>query len=239
MTERLRILSYNIRKAVGLDGRRDPERIQRVIAESGADVVVLQEADRRLGARPAALPKNALEAETGYRLAHVAATDVSLGWHGNAVLVRPGLEILGTERLPLPGLEPRGAVRVEIAAGGLGRMIVIGAHLALIRRWRRRQLRALKDHLTPEERLRTVIAGDFNEWSLRSGFEPLGSGFAVHVPGRSFHTSYPVASLDRFVLGGALDVAASGVIRQGHARHASDHLPVWADIGRAPEAAVD
>ena len=41
----LRIVSYNIRKAMGTDRRRDPERIMRIIRSLHADVVVLQEAD--------------------------------------------------------------------------------------------------------------------------------------------------------------------------------------------------
>ena len=52
----LRIASYNIRKARGLDQRRAPERIIEVINMLGADVIALQEADLRLGPRPAALP---------------------------------------------------------------------------------------------------------------------------------------------------------------------------------------
>ena len=42
----MRIASYNIRKAVGLDWRRDAIRILDVLEEINADVVVLQEADR-------------------------------------------------------------------------------------------------------------------------------------------------------------------------------------------------
>ena len=85
----MRIVSYNIRKAVGLDGRRDPERVQKVLMATKADVLVLQEADRRVPPRRSALPKTILEAETPYRVADVAVTDVSLGWHGNAVLGAP------------------------------------------------------------------------------------------------------------------------------------------------------
>ena len=228
----MRIVSYNIRKAVGLDGRRDPERVQKVLMATKADVLVLQEADRRVPPRRSALPKTILEAETPYRVADVAVTDVSLGWHGNAVLVRRDLDIRATARLPLPGLEPRGAIRVDIE-GEFGVVTVIGAHLGLLRKWRRRQMHALREHLETSERHRTLIAGDFNEWSVRSGFEPLGPDFDVIAPGRSFHASYPVASLDRFAHGRGLKLIETGVINEGAARHASDHLPVWAKVAPA------
>ena len=38
---RLRFASYNIHKAVGLDRRRDPERIVAVLREFDADVIAL------------------------------------------------------------------------------------------------------------------------------------------------------------------------------------------------------
>ena len=231
----MRVLSYNIRKAVGLDGKRNPERVLGVIADSGADVVILQEADRRLGARPAALPKRLIALDSDSELVDLGGTDVSLGWHGNAILLTPGIAVRSIRRLPLPGLEPRGAVQVEVEAAGLGRVNLVGAHLGLIRRWRRLQLHAIREHLAPEARARTIIAGDFNEWSPAGGFEPLGPGFAMVVPGRSFHAAYPVAALDRFAHGEGLAVTATGVIRKGAARHASDHLPVWAEFAPAPE----
>ena len=48
---RLTFVSYNIHKGVGLDRRRDPERIVAVLREIDADVIALQEVDRRLGDR--------------------------------------------------------------------------------------------------------------------------------------------------------------------------------------------
>lgn len=109
----MRIASYNIRKAVGLDWRRDPLRIIRVLAELDADVVALQEADKRLGARPAVLPEDALFDHTGLRVLNVT-NGPSSGWHGNALLVRDGWRIGATERLSLPGIEPRGALIADL-----------------------------------------------------------------------------------------------------------------------------
>ena len=51
----LKLATWNIRKCVGLDRRRDPHRVAGVIAGLEADVVALQEADKRLGVRPCSL----------------------------------------------------------------------------------------------------------------------------------------------------------------------------------------
>lgn len=69
--DELKLASWNIRKCVGLDRRRDPRRVAGVLAELDADVVVLQEADKRLGRRPAALPHHLLVDETQIGRAHV------------------------------------------------------------------------------------------------------------------------------------------------------------------------
>ena len=41
------VASYNMRKAIGLDRRRDPQRVLDVLHQIDADVVALQEADKR------------------------------------------------------------------------------------------------------------------------------------------------------------------------------------------------
>ena len=53
---RLTFASYNIHKAVGVDGRRDADRIISVLRELQADVIALQECDRRFGERESVRP---------------------------------------------------------------------------------------------------------------------------------------------------------------------------------------
>ncbi|MEC7760985.1 MAG: endonuclease/exonuclease/phosphatase family protein [Pseudomonadota bacterium] len=228
----MKLASYNIRKAVGRDRRRDPGRVIEVINSLDADVVVLQEADRRLGPRPTALPRSMISEHTDLVPAPLAMNDVSLGWHGNAVLVRRGLAVTGVERFDLPSLEPRGAVAVEIE----GRFRVTGAHLALMRRYRHQQLRELH-RVLGEKAMATVVMGDFNEWSLRYGMEELSRGFHLHAPGASYPTMRPVGHLDRFAYSHDLELARSGVHATELSRIASDHLPVWAEVRPADSAA--
>ncbi len=221
----LTLLTYNIRKAVGLDRRRDPHRILEVITQADADVVVLQEADRRLGPRIAALPHQMIEDESDYAIVPLATNDVSLGSHGNAILVRRGIDFANPARTPLPGLEPRGAVSVEIA----GKLQVFGCHLGLLRRYRHQQMHRLANELHNLP-LPAVILGDFNEWSAHCGFEPLDRDFDIHAFGNSFHTSRPVAALDRLVISKGVEICAGHVLHTPLTRVASDHLPVWTRV---------
>ena len=226
---RLRLASYNIRKAVGLDWRRDPARILQVIDGLDADIVALQEADKRLGPRPAAIPPKAIARETGLRAVKLAGSPVSLGWHGNALLVRRDLKIEGTDLIELPGIEPRGSVLVRLVTAA-GPLTVVGVHLGLRRRCRQLQFERILETLSEIDLQRAVILGDFNEWSPDRGVEPLLPRFNVVSPGLSFHASQPVAPLDRFALGPALQLLDMGVETGEIARKASDHLPVWTDV---------
>ncbi|WP_299698689.1 endonuclease/exonuclease/phosphatase family protein [uncultured Tateyamaria sp.] len=223
----LRFASYNIRKARGLDGQRNPGRILDVLNELGADVIALQEADRRLGDRPAALPFHMIETDTDFEVLPTAQNDVSLGWHGNAILLRKGIEAAGVKRIDLPGLEPRGAVYFEVDLGPLS-VAVMGAHLGLMRRHRRLQLERLATQVQDVDD--AIILGDFNEWSARRGLEPLTPKFTVLSPGQSFHAARPVAALDRIAHSSAIKVADAGVDQGKLAKLASDHLPIWADL---------
>lgn len=225
----LRVASYNIRKCVGIDRRRDPRRVLGVIGAVAPDIVALQEADRRLGGRPATLSTRMIAEVTGLVPVPLADNAESLGWHGNAMLIRADARVTAVERLVLPGLEPRGAVLVE-AVFAAGALRVVAAHLGLMRSYRRLQLAVITAALHERADMPTVIMGDFNEWSPSRGLEPLTDGFEVHSPGRSFHAARPVAALDRIAVSRDLRVAAAEVFDIGDATIASDHLPVWADL---------
>ncbi len=206
----MRLVSYNIRKAVGLDWRRDPGRVVDVLAEIDADIVVLQEADKRMGKRAGVLPLERLQ-QMGYDLAEVAIRPASHGWHGNAILYR-GLRLAHAGRVELPMLEPRGAVRAQFHG-----LAVIGAHLGLTRAIRRRQIDALCAAMDGP----SIIAGDFNEWAAEL---PASAG-QVLTPGPSFHAARPVATLDRFIVSG-ITPKHYYVHHCALAARASDHLPV-------------
>lgn len=224
----LRIVSYNIRKAMGTDRRRDPERIMRLIRSLHADVVVLQEADRRRAPRPSALPLDQVEAATGLRPVPTPS-EVSIGWHGNAVLVRPSTRIERVEHLTLPGVEPRGAMVADLHLGAR-QLRVIASHLGLLRPSRKEQLSAMLAHLDACAHCPTLIAGDLNEWSQKVGLGRLAKRFTIHAPGRSYHARLPVAFLDRIALDQHLAVRQGGVVETAQTKLASDHLPIWLDI---------
>lgn len=230
----IKVASYNIRKAIGTDRRRSPERIIDVLNELDADVVALQEADRRFGLRHAVLPDWLLQLHSDYRAVDLPTRTESMGWHGNALLVRRDQNEAAGDVLHLPCLEPRGAVTAAVDLAG-SRVRVVGMHLDLSGLWRRRQAAAVLhqvDHLHETDPAgATILMGDTNEWT---GHRGCLQDFARHYDfapcGRSFHARRQVAQLDRIMWRGGLTLIDSGVHATPLARRASDHLPVWAQF---------
>ena len=248
------VASYNMRKAVGLDRRRDPRRVLDVLQEIDADVVALQEADKRIGGRGSAVPHELIDEHGMYKPVHLGVrhrrplekarrhaerilkVDTrNIGWHGNAILVKRDVGILDCQALDLPTLEPRGAVMAELLFPGDMPLRVIGLHLDISGLWRRRQMRAILDAVERRpQRMPTVLMGDTNEWRTAAGcLKELNGSYRIAPTGPSFHSRRPIAPLDRIIVDERLAIDAAGVHASASARRASDHLPVWARVSLA------
>jgi len=225
---RITFASYNIHKGVGVDGRRDADRIVTVLREIDADVIALQECDYRFGERESVLPKAMLD-DTPWRAAPVAKRPRSLGWHGNALLVRRDIEIADAQPVDLPTLEPRGAVRADLMIEGR-HLRVLGTHLDLSGLRRRDQIRAILRHCDScEADCPTVMMGDFNQWGRANGvLREFAGSWSTLALGNSFPSRRPIAPLDRIVHSPGWTCREAGVHHSALAAVASDHLPVRA-----------
>jgi len=248
------VASYNMRKAVGTDRRRDPHRILEVLREIDADIVALQEADRRFGGRASAVPHELIDDHGIYKPVALGVrhrrplekarrhaekllnvNTRNIGWHGNAILVKHDIGILDCAALDLPMLEPRGAVMAELLFSADRPLRVIGMHLDLSGLWRKRQMRAIFEAIAQRPQVMpTILMGDTNEWRVAGGcLRDLPPGFRLAPTGPSFHARHPVAALDRIIVQSPLQIHGAGVHLSGVARRASDHLPIWATLSLA------
>ncbi len=236
----LRVASYNVHKCVGTDGKFDPARIIAVVAELGADVVALQEVDRRFGRRVGLLDTTAIERETDLVPLPVSELPDGLGWHGNALLVRRGTAAR-LRRLALPGAEPRGAVLAELELPHIGAPLrVVAAHFGLLRRCRTRQAAAILSAVAKGAPMPTLMMGDLNEWrpgprSALRALEPLFGQVVLGPP--SFPSRVPVLALDRILGCPQLQLGEVEVHDSRLARVASDHLPLKAWVTLRTDAA--
>ena len=237
-TAEFTVASYNIHKAVGADRRRDPARIAAVIAEIGADILALQEADMRFGNRAGLMDLEALRRDLGLIAVPTESTGDAHGFHGNLLLVRNAL-VEVVHHLHLPGFEPRGALMTDLQIAGQP-LRVISAHLGLLPRSRARQTRALMDKLATLDDRPALLMGDLNEWRLdkRSSLGPLADRFAGPATAQSYPARYPLFALDRIMTcpqGELTDLLAHVTPLS---RIASDHLPIKARLRLTPGTAA-
>ncbi|WP_188609854.1 endonuclease/exonuclease/phosphatase family protein [Chelatococcus reniformis] len=239
---RLRVLTYNVRRCLGVDGRYAPERIVSVIASAKADVVALQELDvNRM--RSGGLDQ-ALALASALRMSHHfhPAMRVVEELYGDAILTHLPMRLVKAG--PLPGSrralweEPRGALWAEITFDGRP-VQVVNTHFGLRPGERVRQATAL---LGPEWLGRedgqgpAIVLGDFNAPPSSNAYRLMARRLQDaqtaerRRPKPTFPSRWPVLRIDHIFVGGGVEVAGVHVVREGKARVASDHLPLCADL---------
>jgi endonuclease/exonuclease/phosphatase family metal-dependent hydrolase len=159
----VRVVTYNIHRARGLDRRTRPERIARVLDAIAPDIVALQEVvgpglqgEGQAAEIGAALGMGAVMAPTREVRRHA---------FGNAVLSRFPVREHTQLDLSWKTCEPRNAQRVDLDLGGGRLMHIFNVHLGTALLERRHQAPKLAswvhDRRIPGPKL---VVGDFNEW---------------------------------------------------------------------------
>jgi len=239
----LRILSYNIHRAIGVDRRFRPDRVAAILAHHGADVVLLQEVDEGAPrSREMDLARDLAERleYPHYAVGHNVA--LRKGRYGNATLSRHPILRERNIDLTVGGRKRRGCQHTTIRLASDGaegvELDVFNLHLGLSARERARQVGILAHsdefaRLPPDRAC--LVGGDFNDW--RSRLHPMftelldfrcATGRAVSSNGglRTYPSFSPTGSLDRVYYRGPLRSVASRTCRLRVSRVASDHLPV-------------
>ena len=229
----LRVATWNVHDAVGSDGRRDVERVARVIGQLNASIVGLQE----IACGPGdACDLAYLATVNGYRWHALPTRGHAERQHGNALLSRFPVEAVKFHDLSMHGREPRGALEARVACGA-HRLRVVVTHLGLRAGERRRQVERLLTLISDDDVALTILLGDINEWwlwgrPLRWLHRRFGASPAV----RTFPARAPVLALDRIWVHPRHALIGVSSLASGDARHASDHLPMAATL-RLPPAA--
>ena len=252
-----RIMTYNVHRCVGADGRLDVGRVAEVIARQRPDIVALQEVDvGRARTR---------HVDQAHELAHRldmafhfnAALTIEEERYGDAILTR--LPERRVKSGPLPGhpghkafraLEPRGALWLAVTIEGR-EVQVFNTHLGLVPAEQAAQATALAgaDWLGHAAcRAPTILVGDLNavvgsralrrlmarlqdaRWLARPPRGAAG-GFLATFPSRM-----PLAPIDHILVSRGIVVRAMSVPRDGLVAVASDHAPLVMDFDLAPAA---
>lgn len=226
----LTIATYNVHGCVGTDRRFDPSRVAAVIREIGADVVGLQEVDRRLRPGRPTVELEMLAGESGLACL-VGPTIVDAhGDYGNGLISRHAVRQVRYLDLSVGRREPRGAIDADLDVHGV-RLRVIVTHLGLGFPERRTQAAKLLDALGAPDDGGLVLLGDVNEWHPMSrSLRVLEAALGPSARGRTFPSRYPLLALDRIWTRPPDMLVDARVHVSPLARVASDHLPFVARV---------
>lgn len=239
---KLRLLTYNVHRCVGMDRRLDVERVAEVIAACNADVVCLQELDvgraRTRGVDQAHRLAELLRMRSHFHPAMAVEEEL----YGDAILTALPERLVKAGPLPglprVPGLEPRGALWVAVDLGGV-ELQVINTHLGLVPREQQVQAAELLglDWMGAERFVGpAVLLGDFNALPISQTYRMLtavlrdaqdGLGRA---PTATFPSGFPILRIDHVFLSGEIRATAIESPFDPRARVASDHLPLVVEI---------
>jgi endonuclease/exonuclease/phosphatase family metal-dependent hydrolase len=234
----VRVVTYNIHKCQGMDGRVRPERIVKVLAEINADIVALQEVvsicDHRVEADQSRFIAEALA--MGY--VHAETRKHHGGIYGNAVLSRFPIDRHQHLDITHVGREERSVLRTDLELNG-GHLHIFNLHLGTSFFERRFQARALMEHRVlraPDITGPRIVMGDFNEWTRGLVTKTLSDEFRrvdLEVPTfqrRRYPALLPMLHLDYIYYEHTLRARDAFVYTSRLALMASDHLPMVADF---------
>ena len=247
---RLRVLTYNIHRAIGMDRRFRPERIVRIVSHHNPDVVLLQEVDHGVPRSKGMDMARELAAELQYPHYAVGYNAIlRKGTYGNATLSRYPIVRERNIDLTIGSKKRRGCQHTRILIDdpqprdGSPRFVdVFNLHLGLSARERARQLGLLAESgefAAVGHDGACLVGGDFNDWLSRLHPVLTGSMAMNFATGREHQPSRALATFPSFSPTGGLDrVYYRGPIRSVSAsrcmlpvsRLASDHLPVLVDF---------
>lgn len=246
MQQELHVLTYNIHKGYCSGNRRFVlQNMRERIAETGADIVFLQEihghaiksdAKRRRFSYPDQPHFEYLADQAWPHYAYGRNAIYRKGDHGNAILSM--YPFVSWENIDISRF--RRASRsilhgvIELPHRNT-RLHTLCVHLGLLEQERREQLKALtdriNDHVPRDEPM--IIAGDFNDWRRRAEdhlHDDLGlSELFVHMHGehaRTFPVWAPVLPVDRIYYRG-LRPARCRRLSRGPWRDLSDHAALF------------
>jgi endonuclease/exonuclease/phosphatase family metal-dependent hydrolase len=233
---RVAVATYNVHRCIGRDGRQDPERIARVIRETDASIVGLQEVESFQEGERQHHQLTQLVRATGLIAVAGPAMYRPQAHFGNSLLTRERLLRVQRHDLSVPGREPRGAVEADLEVEGC-RIRTIVTHLGLRAAERCVQTRRLLDIVASQPGVPTIVLGDFNEWLFcGSPLSWLRRELGKSRGRRSFPARFPVLALDRVWVTAHGRVLTTRAHRGPLARLASDHLPVTAAVEFSPQA---
>lgn len=221
--EPIRILSYNIRNAKGMDNVTDYQRIANIITQSKASIIALQELDSVTQRSKGVDVLKELSQTTGMYASYGAAISFQGGKYGVGVLSKE--KPLNQKTIPLPGTEePRVLLIVEFE-----HYVVFCTHLSLTEKDRISAVKIIEEAIKAYQKP-VLLAGDLNDTPGSTMMQLLQHHFQL-LSSNAF--SFPSDKPDRCIDYILMHHKQKATVLQAEVLNelvASDHRPVMVQL---------
>ena len=218
----LRIMTYNIRNANGMDRITDYNRIAEVIESADPSIVAIQELDS-FTERNKAFALKEIADRTGYHYAFSAAISYAGGKYGIGILSKE--KPLSVHNIPLPGTEEKRTLQIS----EFKNFTFFNTHLSLTEEDRIASIKIINAELAKYKKP-VFLAGDLNAVPSSATIKMLKKDWTL-LSGEAF--TFPADDPDRCIdyifstPDNPLKIIRKEVINDSIA---SDHRPLFIDL---------
>lgn len=241
--ETVSIMTFNVHGCVGMDGKLSLARIARIIEQSGADIIALQELDVRRARSGDIDQAQEIARLVGMQHHFHPAIRIAEEAYGDAILSHFPMRLMHAG--PLPGLshrsdlEPRGALWVEITVNGTP-IQIMNTHLGLSAPEKLAQVEELLGSRWlghPDCRGPVILCGDMNAGPISKSYRRIARKLkdaqrelTGHRVVATWPSNAPFNRIDHVFVSPEIQVRQVDVPRTILTRMASDHLPVLVTV---------
>ena len=223
----LKIASYNVRNAKGMDNVVDFDRVANVIMEMDADAVAIQELDSATQRSNGWVVLDELAKRTNMFASFNASIEYSGGKYGNGMLTKE--EPLRVSAIALPGREEeRSLLVVEMSD-----YVICCTHLSLNEEDRQASIKLIEQHIKEYISKPVFLAGDFNALPNSNEIRELSDNWillsdSTQAPSPS---DGPTEVIDYIFM--KSNDGLNQIVKDAQVVNepmASDHRPLWVEV---------
>lgn len=223
----IKVASYNVRNARGMDNNTDFDRVANVITEIDADAIAIQELDSATNRSNGLVILDELAQRTNMYSSFNGSIDYQGGKYGIGILTKN--KPLKQEAIPLPGKEEkRSVLLIELED-----FVLCCTHLSLTKEDRLSSFELIKDLTEKYNKKPIILAGDLNAKPNDEEILKLSEDwiFLNDTIIKTFPSPEPKVTIDYILLKAdqtlEYEITQREVVSEPMA---SDHRPLWVNL---------
>ena len=223
----LKIASYNVRNAKGMDNVVDFDRVAKVINDMDAQAVAIQELDSATQRSHGLVVLDELAKRTNMFASFNASIEFSGGKYGNGILTKE--KPLRKEAIALPGREEKRSLLIV----ELEDYVVCCTHFSLNEEDRQASIVLIQQQTEKYQSKPVFLAGDFNAYPNSTEIRELSKNWILlsDTTKATFPSDGPAELIDYiFLKSNNLNNYIAKSADVVNEPMASDHRPLWVEV---------